>query len=121
MFKYKSSKESGGKSWVFQRITGIILVVFAIGHYILMHFHPENGKTYAAVLARMQYPWYRLIDIVFVTFALYHGLNGIWGIFRDYNLKQWTKITILTVLITTGLAFIFWAYSIILSIPYIKQ
>lgn len=120
MFKYNSSKNTGAKSWIYQRITGIILVVFAIGHYVLMHFHPDNGKTYEAVFARMQYPWYRLIDIVFVTFALYHGLNGVWGIFRDYNLKKWTKIAVLSLIITFGLAFLMWAYHIVLSIPYAK-
>lgn len=120
MFNYTASKESGAKSWVFQRITGIILVVFTIGHFILMHYQPDNGKTYEAVLGRMQSPWYRLIDIVFITFAMYHGLNGIWNIFRDYKLNQWAKITIISFLIVFGVVFTIWGYQIIFSIPYIQ-
>lgn len=118
MFKYKSSKDSGAKSWVYQRITGIVLVIFAIGHYILMHYQPESGKTYEAVFARMQFGWYRIIDLTFVTLGLYHGLNGIWGIFRDYDLKPGTKIAVISLLVIFGMAFLFWAYYIVFSIPY---
>ena len=121
MFNYKGSKESGAKSWVLQRISGIVLVIFAIGHYILMHYHPESGKTYEAVLARMQFPWYRIVDLTFITFGMYHGLNGIWNIFRDYNLKPWSKITIVSFLIIFGIAFMVWGYSIIFQIPYLTK
>lgn len=120
MYKYRSSKDTGSKSWVLQRITGLALVVLMIGHYILMHYQPESGHTYGAVLARMQFSWYRILDITFITLGMYHGLNGIWNIFRDYELKQWAKISILSALVILGIAFTAWGYSIIFSIPYIN-
>ena len=92
-----------------------------IGHYVLMHYTPESGHTYDAVLGRMQYSWYRIIDITFVTLAMYHGLNGVWGIFRDYNLKTWQNYAIVTALIVFGIAFVAWGYVIIFSIPYIND
>ena len=116
MYKYQSSKNSGAKSWVLQRITGLALVVFMIGHYILMHFHPESGHTFDAVVGRMQFSWYKIIDLTFVTLGMYHVLNGIWGIFRDYKLKTWINLTIISVLVIAGMAFIFWGYTILLSI-----
>ncbi|TRZ64337.1 succinate dehydrogenase, hydrophobic membrane anchor protein [bacterium] len=118
MFRYQSSKNSGAKSWVWQRITGLALVVLMIGHYILMHYHPDSGHTYEAVIKRMSFSWYRIIDLTFLTLGFYHGLNGIWGIFRDYELKNWLKISIISVLVIGGIAFITWGYSIIFSIPY---
>lgn len=121
MYKYKASKDTGSKSWVLQRITGLALVVLMIGHYILMHYQPENGHTYGAVLARMQNSWYRIIDLTFITLAMYHGLNGIWNIFRDYKLKPWAKLSIITGLIIAGVAFTAWGYNIIFSIPYIND
>jgi len=120
MFKYQSSKNSGAQSWILQRISGIALVVLMIGHYILMHYHPDSGHTYDAVLGRMQYSWYRIIDLTFLTLGMYHGLNGIWGIFRDYDVKPWLKITIVSALIFLGIAFTAWGYNIIFSIPYLK-
>lgn len=121
MYKYKGTKDSGSKSWLLQRISGLALVVFMIGHYVLMHYTPESGHTYDAVLGRMQYSWYRIIDITFVTLAMYHGLNGVWGIFRDYNLKTWQNYAIVTALIVFGIAFVAWGYVIIFSIPYIND
>lgn len=121
MYKYKGTKDSGGRSWLMQRITGLALVVLLFGHYVLMHYTPESGHTYDAVLGRMQYSWYRIIDIVFVTLAMYHGLNGVWGIFRDYNLKPWQSFTIVSALIIFGVAFVAWGYVIIFSIPYVNN
>ena len=119
MYKYRASKNSGSKSWVIQRITGIALVVFMIGHYILMHYHPDSGHTYEAVLSRMQYSWYRIIDLSFLVLGMYHGLNGVWNIFRDYKLKPWQNITVLSLILILGIAFTAWGFTIIFSIPYV--
>ena len=118
MYKYQSSKNSGAKSWVLQRITGLALVVLMIGHYILMHFNLDSGHTYNAVLTRMQFSWYRILDLSFLTLGMYHGLNGIWGIFRDYNMKPWLKMTIISAIVIFGIAFAVWGFNIIFSIPY---
>lgn len=121
MYKYSASKNTGSKSWVMQRITGLALVIFMIGHYILMHYHPDSGHTYDAVLSRMQFSWYRIIDLTFIVLAMYHGLNGIWGIFRDYKLKTWQNYTIISLLVVFGLAFTAWGFTIIFSIPYLND
>jgi succinate dehydrogenase / fumarate reductase membrane anchor subunit len=121
MFKFNSSKESGSKSWVLQRISGLALVVLMIGHYILMHYQPESGHTYGAVLIRMQFSWYRIIDLSFITLGLYHGLNGVWGIFRDYKLRPWLNLTIFSSLILIGIAFLTWGFVIIFSIPFVGK
>ena len=121
MFRFNSSKESGSKSWVLQRISGLALVVLMIGHYILMHYQPESGHTYGAVLTRMQFSWYRIIDLSFITLGLYHGLNGVWGIFRDYQLRPWLNLTIFSSLILIGIAFLTWGFIIIFSIPFVGK
>lgn len=121
MFRFNSSKESGSKSWVLQRISGLALVVLMIGHYILMHYQPESGHTYGAVLTRMQFSWYRIIDLSFITLGLYHGLNGVWGIFRDYQLRPWLNLTIFSSLILIGIAFLTWGFVIIFSIPFVGK
>lgn len=119
MFNYKRSRNSGSFSWVFQRITGIVLVVVMIGHYILMHYNPQSGHSYEAVLIRMQSNWYRVLDLTFVVLGMYHGMNGVWGIFRDYKLKSWQTITVVSFLIIFGLAFTLWGIKTIMDIPYV--
>jgi succinate dehydrogenase / fumarate reductase membrane anchor subunit len=121
MFKYHNSRSSGSFNWVIQRITGIFLVIVVLGHYILMHFNLQSGHSYEAVLLRMQSSWYRVLDLTFVVIAMYHGLNGIWGIFRDYKLKPWQTITVVTVLLIFGLAFSLWGIKTILDIPYVTS
>lgn len=120
MFKYQHSSGSGSFSWVVQRTTGIVLVILLIGHYILMHYNPQSGHTYDAVLARMQSNWYRVLDLTFVVLGMYHGLNGVWSIFRDYKLKSWQTITVVSLLIIFGLAFTLWGIKTILDIPYVS-
>lgn len=120
MYKHQNSRSSGSFSWVFQRVTGVILVVVMIGHYILMHYTPESGHTYDAVLARMQSNWYRVLDLTFVVLGMYHGLNGIWGIFRDYKLKSWQTYSIVGIILIGGLAFTLWGIKTILDIPYVN-
>lgn len=120
MYKHISSRGSGSFSWVFQRISGLILVVMMISHYILMHYNPESGHTYDAVLARMQSNWYRIFDLTFLVLGMYHGLNGIWGIFRDYNLKPWQSISVIGTLIVLGIAFTLWGIKTIFDIPYVN-
>ncbi len=120
MYRHQNSRGSGSFSWVFQRVTGLILVVVMIGHYILMHYNPSSGHTYDAVLARMQSNWYRVLDLTFVVLGMYHGINGIWGIFRDYKLKSWQSITVMGTLIVAGLAFTLWGIKTILDIPYVN-
>lgn len=121
MFKHQHSRNSGSLSWILQRITGLILLVIMIAHYILMHYSPESGHTYDAVLTRMQSSWYRVLDLTFVVLAIYHGMNGIWSIFRDYKLKSWQTISILTGIIIFGVAFSLWGIKTILDIPYINN
>jgi len=121
MFRHQNSRGSGSISWVLQRITGIFLVIVVLGHYILMHYNLQSGHSYDAVLVRMQSSWYRVLDLTFVVFAMYHGLNGIWGIFRDYSLKPWQSITLISVLLIFGLAFCLWGIKTILDIPYVTS
>jgi succinate dehydrogenase / fumarate reductase membrane anchor subunit len=121
MFKYQRSRTTGSTSWVIQRITGIVLVVVMIGHYILMHYNPESGHSYDAVLARMQSSWYRVLDLTFIVLGMYHGLNGVWGIFRDYKLKPWQSITVFSLILVFGLAFTLWGIKTILDIPYVTS
>jgi succinate dehydrogenase hydrophobic membrane anchor protein len=114
-FKFEGARGSGAKNWYMQRITGILLVVVLIGHYILMHATPEAGHTYQAVMERLHQPIWKIIDMTFVTLGLWHGLNGLWSVIRDYELKPWLTTTIYTIIVLVALAFWFLGLNTILS------
>lgn len=86
-YLFIGSKNSGALKWYMQRITGIVLVVLLVGHYILMHATPDSGHTYQAVMERLHSPVWKIIDLTFVTLGLWHGLNGVWNVIRDYEIK----------------------------------
>lgn len=114
-FKFVGGRNSGAKNWYMQRITGILLVVVLIGHYILMHATPDSGHTYQAVMDRLRQPMWKVIDLTFVTLGLWHGLNGTWNVIRDYELRPWMTNTIYTIIILIALVFWFIGINTILS------
>src|SRR4030065_1702360 len=106
IYKYEGSSSSGAYNWYLQRMTGILLVIVLVGHYILMHATPDSGHTYQAVMERLRSPWWKAIDLTFVTLGLWHGRNGTWNVLRDYRMKPFWSITLYTLILLIGL--IFW-------------
>ncbi len=114
-YKSYGSSTSGAPSWLWQRVTGLVLVVVMIGHYILMHSTPDAGHTFDAVFERMKNPFWKAFDLTFVAFGLYHGLQGVWNIIRDFQLTGTGRIIALAVLILIGVGFGVMGFSTILS------
>jgi succinate dehydrogenase / fumarate reductase, membrane anchor subunit len=76
-----TSKPRGGFelfSWYFFRISGVILIFLVIIHLLLNHVTTDVSKTvYDYVAARYANPFWRVYDLVLLTLALLHGLNGL--------------------------------------------
>ncbi len=114
-YKYTGSRSTGANKWFMQRITGIALVVLLVGHYILMHATPDSGHTYQAVLNRLNNPFWKAIDLGFLTFGLWHGLNGTWNVIRDFKMKTGWTIFFQSAIIILGVVFWFLGINTILS------
>jgi succinate dehydrogenase / fumarate reductase membrane anchor subunit len=91
MMGYKSGRErpAGGFelwSWVFMRISGILLLFLAVGHVLIMHVVDEGvGRVnFGFVAARWQSPVWRTWDWALLVLALIHGINGLRVIVQDY-------------------------------------
>jgi succinate dehydrogenase / fumarate reductase membrane anchor subunit len=71
-------------SWYFFRISGVILIFLVIIHLILMHVTTDVSQTvYDYVAARYANPFWRVYDLVLLTLALLHGLNGLRIVVED--------------------------------------
>jgi succinate dehydrogenase / fumarate reductase membrane anchor subunit len=69
--------------WLFMRISGIVLLVLAVGHTLIMHL-PADGVErvdYNFVADRWASP---LWDWMMLTLALIHGINGLRNVTLDY-------------------------------------
>src|SRR3954471_4897229 len=112
---YSRSRKSGAPAWWMQRITGLALVVLTVGHYILMHYNPTSGHDYGETASRLASPWFKGLYLGFITIGMYHGLNGIWNIVRDYKMKPLLGMTIFGVLVVAGIIFVAVGWNTILT------
>ena len=72
-------------AWLFMRVSGILLLLLALGHLALMHLvHSVEEINYAFVAARWANPLWRLYDWFLLTLALVHGFNGLRVVIDDY-------------------------------------
>ena len=105
--RYRTSRGTGSLSWLFQRVSGLVLIVLVILHYFLMHYHMDRGHTYKSVFEALTDPtwgpWLKMMDLTMLALGLWHGLNGTWGVIRDYELSPAWSMAILSVLITVGI------------------
>jgi succinate dehydrogenase / fumarate reductase membrane anchor subunit len=73
-------------TWIFMRISGLLLLVLAVGHVLIMHVVAGGvGRVnFGFVAARWQSPFCRTWDWALLVLALIHGINGLRVIVLDY-------------------------------------
>ena len=80
---YKPSAEA--KSWAFMRLSGLLLLFFALVHFAITHIVNDVVETdYDFVAERWHNPAWRVFDWMLLVLALSHGLNGLRWIVDDY-------------------------------------
>jgi succinate dehydrogenase membrane anchor subunit len=73
-------------AWLFMRISGLLLLVLAVGHTLIMHL-PAGGVSrinFGFVAVRWGSPFWRTWDWMLLILALLHGINGLRNITLDY-------------------------------------
>jgi succinate dehydrogenase / fumarate reductase membrane anchor subunit len=76
-------------SWLFMRISGIVLLFLAVGHVLIMHVF-DGGVSrvnFKFVELRWQSPFWRTWDWMMHSLALIHGVNGLRNVTMDYVTK----------------------------------
>jgi len=94
---YGRPKPSGGFeawSWLFMRISGIVLLVLALGHLVIMHLiHNVDEINYAFVVERFRGFGWRMYDLSMLVLAMIHGANGMRVIIDDYvHAPLWRRV-----------------------------
>ena len=73
--------------WYFMRISGLLLVLLALGHMFIMHVLVEltgNEIDFAFVQSRWGTPFWRIYDFALLVLAFVHGANGARIVIADY-------------------------------------
>jgi succinate dehydrogenase membrane anchor subunit len=92
-------------AWYFMRISGLVLVLLALGHLFIVHilFNVET-INYAFVADRWAKPGtgviWRLWDLAMVVLAVIHGLNGLRQILDEYVVRPSRRVVVHTLIWT---------------------
>jgi succinate dehydrogenase / fumarate reductase membrane anchor subunit len=73
--------------WYFMRLSGLALVILALGHMFIMHVLVEltGGEIdFAFVQSRWGSPFWRIYDLLLLVLAFVHGANGTRIVIGDY-------------------------------------
>ena len=72
-------------AWLFMRLSGLLLLLLALGHLTIMHLiNNVESINYAFVAGRWANPLWRLYDWLLLMLALVHGFNGVRVMVDDY-------------------------------------
>lgn len=72
-------------AWVFMRISGVALLLLALGHLFLMHvFNSVHTIDYNFVAQRYLKLFWRGYDLTMLWLAMLHGVNGLRTLADDY-------------------------------------
>jgi succinate dehydrogenase / fumarate reductase membrane anchor subunit len=95
--------------WFFMRISGLLLVFLALGHFTITHIINDVAATTSDFVAnRWDNPLWRLYDWSLLTLALFHGLNGLRVIMDDYIVAPAKRATAKAVLYSVSVALFFY-------------
>ncbi len=106
MAEHYISSRAGQVQWIMQRVSAILLVGFAGIHFGLQHFTSDAVSTGLTVATRLNNPYWQAYYIVFITLVMYHGINGVVGIIRDYNPRRSLRVPAEFVLWSLALFFV---------------
>ena len=91
--------------WYFMRLSGLALVILALGHMFIMHVLVEltGGEiNFAFVQSRWGSPFWRLYDLLLLVLAFVHGANGARIVIGDYIANPTGKRLLLGLLLVVS-------------------
>lgn len=105
-FQYLGRGGSGAFAWIMQRLSGLALIVLTLGHFFMVHSSADAGHTWKAVSERLTNPAFIGLYTAFLILAMYHGVQGMWNIIRDFKLKPMITMTLFGLFIVISLVFL---------------
>jgi succinate dehydrogenase / fumarate reductase, membrane anchor subunit len=85
-------------SWIFMRVSGVLLVVLVLGHLFIMNILDGGVQriNFGFVAGRWASPFWQVWDLLMLWLAMIHGTNGLRTIVNDYTRRDasrfWLKM-----------------------------
>jgi succinate dehydrogenase / fumarate reductase membrane anchor subunit len=80
-------------SWVFMRVSGVVLIFLVLGHLFIMNILDGGVQriNFAFVAGRWSSPFWQVWDLMMLWLAMLHGTNGMRTIINDYAERDQTR------------------------------
>ena len=80
-------------SWIFMRVSGLILVVLVLGHLLIMNMLDGGVQriNFGFVAGRWSSPFWQAWDLFMLWLAMIHGGNGMRTVINDYAQSPRTR------------------------------
>ncbi|MGI8657650.1 MAG: succinate dehydrogenase [Candidatus Limnocylindria bacterium] len=88
--------------WYFMRLSGLALVLLALGHMFIMHVLVQltgDEINFAFVQSRWGSPFWRIYDFALLVLAFLHGVNGARVVIGDYVTHRTARSLLIGVLL----------------------
>jgi succinate dehydrogenase / fumarate reductase membrane anchor subunit len=101
-------------AFLFMRLTGVMLLLLAVGHMLLQHVFRDVHSLTLQVVADIWRSWgWRAYDLLLLTFAISHGFNGLRQVLEDYvHSQRATKVLSWVILVLIVVTIIWSAIAI---------
>ncbi|MCA9925669.1 MAG: hypothetical protein KC419_00120 [Anaerolineales bacterium] len=97
-------------AYLFMRLSGIALLVLAVGHMLIQHVLNSSGNLTLQFVADQWNSWgWKAYDIFLLLFAIPHGVNGLRNVLEDYVHNESTVKIINIILTVFVIATLIWA------------
>jgi succinate dehydrogenase / fumarate reductase membrane anchor subunit len=91
-------------SWIFMRMSGLLLVVLVLGHLLIMNVLDGGVHriNWGFVAGRWASPFWRTWDLMSLWLAELHGTNGLRTVIDDYASRDSTRFWLKMLLYTSA-------------------
>jgi succinate dehydrogenase / fumarate reductase membrane anchor subunit len=91
-------------SWVFMRVSGVLLVALVLGHLFvnLMVGEGISRLDFAFVAGKLASPFWRAYDLLMLWLAMLHGTNGLRVVINDYAERDQTRFWLKAILVVSA-------------------
>lgn len=103
-------------AFLFMRLSGVLLLLLAVGHMLLQHVFRDVHNLTLQVVADVWRSWgWRAYDLLLLIFAITHGFNGLRQVLEDYIHNPRTAKIVGRVILVLIIVTIIWSAVAIFS------
>ena len=102
---------SGWRDWLVQRVTAVVIGVYAIFLFLYLFIHPTI--TYGQWHSLFSHLVMKMFTFIVLLSILWHAWIGLWTVFTDYVKNKPTRLALETIVCLLLIAFLAWTFEIL--------